>query len=185
MAGEVASLDAAPSALAFFDWGTWVAGTVPPKWPLVPYLLFFAPLFAMFASAWVSLATAPLTALHFQQVTVGGIVGNLVLTPLVELVALPLGLAGALLGGAGDPLVMLATATVALVDRATGLLAPILPVASIAIASQGVMAVLVAVALVLATRRQRSLLDVGLWVALCCSWSIARSPAKRDRHDRR
>ena len=46
-------------------------------------------------SAWVAITTAPFTAFHFQQVAAGGVVGNLVLTPLVELVALPLGLAGA------------------------------------------------------------------------------------------
>ncbi|HEV7558844.1 MAG TPA: ComEC/Rec2 family competence protein, partial [Kofleriaceae bacterium] len=45
-------------------------------------------------SLWVSLTTAPITAYHFHQVAAGGIVGNLVLTPIVELVALPVGLAG-------------------------------------------------------------------------------------------
>ena len=38
---------------------------------------------------------APITALHFHQVAAGGVIGNLVLTPVIELAALPLGLAGA------------------------------------------------------------------------------------------
>src|SRR5205085_7475398 len=45
-------------------------------------------------SAWIALTTAPITALHFQQVSGGGVIGNLLLTPLVELLALPLALAG-------------------------------------------------------------------------------------------
>ena len=52
-------------------------------------------------SLWVAITTAPLTAFHFHQVAAGGVVGNLVLTPLVELVALPLALAGLVLHVAG------------------------------------------------------------------------------------
>jgi STE24 endopeptidase len=43
------------SALTFFDWGTYVATTVPATWLMVPYLILFLPLFVMFASGWVAL----------------------------------------------------------------------------------------------------------------------------------
>jgi len=49
------------------------------------------------ASFAASLVTAPLVAHHFGEVTPAAPVGNLVLVPLVELVVLPCGLAGALL----------------------------------------------------------------------------------------
>ena len=71
-------------------------------------------------SAWVALTTAPITAYHFHQVAAGGVVGNLVLTPVVELVALPLGLAGLVVGEVvapvGDALDRLASAIVGVVD---------------------------------------------------------------------
>ena len=50
------------------------------------------------ASFAASLVTAPLVAHHFGEVTPAAPVGNLVLVPLVELVVLPCGLVGALLG---------------------------------------------------------------------------------------
>jgi competence protein ComEC len=45
-----------------------------------------------------SVATAPLVAHHFGEITPAAPLGNLALVPLVELVILPLGLGGALLG---------------------------------------------------------------------------------------
>jgi competence protein ComEC len=50
------------------------------------------------ASFAASLVTAPLVAHHFGEVTPAAPIGNLVLVPLVELIVLPCGLAGALLG---------------------------------------------------------------------------------------
>ncbi len=49
---------------------------------------------ALGTSAAVTAATAPITAWHFHEVSFGGVIGNLVATPLVELVVIPLGLAG-------------------------------------------------------------------------------------------
>jgi len=47
------------------------------------------------ATSWaVTLATAPITAHHFGQVSLGGVVGNLVAGPAIELAAIPLGLVG-------------------------------------------------------------------------------------------
>jgi competence protein ComEC len=64
------------------------------------------------ASFAASLVTAPLVAHHFGEVTPAAPIGNLVLVPLVELVVLPCGLAGALLALAhpwlGAPPLMLA-----------------------------------------------------------------------------
>jgi len=128
-------------------------------------------------SAWVTITTAPLTAYHFQQVTPGGVVGNLVLAPLLELVALPLALAGTALGELGAPLVRGATWIVAQLDHGAALLALGTPVGRVAVASALVAAILVALGLVLAARARRTRLDLALWIALCVAWSFARVPA--------
>lgn len=52
---------------------------------------------AVMTSAAVTLATAPVTAAHFHQVSWGGVVGNLIVTPMLELAAIPLGLCGVVL----------------------------------------------------------------------------------------
>jgi competence protein ComEC len=126
-------------------------------------------------SAWIALTTAPLTAFHFQQVAAGGIVGNLVLTPPVELIALPLALAGIVLGPFGAPLIRAATWIVTIVDDAAGLLARITPVGHIAVATMSVTAVLVVISLWLAARPRRTRLDALAWSALCVAWLFART----------
>lgn len=126
-------------------------------------------------SAWVALATAPITALCFQQVAIGGVAGNLVLTPLLELVGLPLGLAGIVLHLA--PLVSLAVLVVRIVDALAQLLAAITPAGTIAIGSPLVMVALVVLAIVLAARTRRTRLDAAVWAALCITWTFARTPA--------
>jgi len=125
-------------------------------------------------SAWVTITTAPITAYHFQQVTPGGVVGNLVLTPFVELLALPLALAGIALGI--EPLIRVATAIVAAVDRAAELLAHALPVGTVAVAGAITLATLVALSLVLAAREHRTRLDALAWAVLCLVWALARTP---------
>jgi len=124
-------------------------------------------------SLWVAITTAPITAYHFHQVAAGGVVGNLVLTPVIELVALPLALAGVVLG---VPLVDVAVWLVARVDDLAGLLAHAVPVGHVAIASAPVMAAIVALALVLAARVRRSRIDVVAWLAMCALWAGARTP---------
>jgi len=126
------------------------------------------------ASAWLALATAPLTAYHFQQVQPGGILGNVALTPPVELVALPLALAGLALGLA--PLIALASYLVAAVDWLAGLLAHATPVGTIAVSSRPVMAALVALAVWLSSRAVRDRRDVVAWLAVCVLWLLARDP---------
>jgi competence protein ComEC len=130
---------------------------------------------ALAASAWVALATAPITAYHFHQVAIGGVAGNLVLTPIVELVALPLALAGLVLPG-GTPLVAAAGWLVARVDDLAALLARVVPVSTVGVASLTVVALLTALAVWLAARRRRTRADFIAWLALCCGWAFAKDP---------
>lgn len=127
-------------------------------------------------SAWVALTTAPITALHFQQIAIGGVLGNLVLTPVVELAALPLGLAGALAGDVGAPLVTVAVWLVEVVDHLAAAIAPVVPVGAVAIASPLLVAALVACSLLLAARAHRTRVDVAAWTLLCISWALGRTP---------
>jgi competence protein ComEC len=127
-------------------------------------------------SAWVSLTTAPITAHHFQQVAIGGVVGNLLLTAAIELVALPLGLVGVLVPGLGEPLVALAVLLVGAVDAAAAGLARIVPIGTIAVASPLVMAVLVILSVALAGRSRRTRRDLLAWLVLCAVWATARTP---------
>jgi competence protein ComEC len=132
-------------------------------------------------SAWVSLATAPITALHFHQVAAGGVIGNLLLTPLVELVALPLGFAGVLVGevwtAGGAALIEVGVWIVGRVDEIAAVLAKVVPVGSVALASPLLVIVLVSVTLWLAARKQRSRADAIAWLALCLMWGLGRVPA--------
>ncbi|HSN29703.1 MAG TPA: ComEC/Rec2 family competence protein, partial [Kofleriaceae bacterium] len=125
------------------------------------------------ASAWIAVTTAPLTALHYHQVAAGGIAGNLVLTPLVEIVALPLALAGLVLHLA--PLVTIAEWLVARVDDLAGVLAHVVPVGHIAIVSPWIAGALVALGLWLASGRSRRATLAG-WLVLCALWALARRP---------
>jgi competence protein ComEC len=125
-------------------------------------------------SAWVSITTAPITAYHFHQVAAGGVIGNLVLTPVIELAALPLGLAGVVLGVA--PAITLASWIVGLADRGAELLAVVTPVGHIAVDGATVMAVLVALALWIAAGEGRPRARAIAWLALCLVWTLGRTP---------
>jgi len=131
-------------------------------------------------SAWVALVTAPLTAYHFHQIQPGGVVGNLILTPLLELLALPLGLAGLAIHtvwpAAGALAIRAAAWVVGLVDSIAGVLARFTPVGTVALASALTVAVLVGLALWLLTRDQRTRLDALAWIALACGWLVGRTP---------
>jgi len=69
------------------------------------------------ASAWATLATAPLSALTFHSVAPVGLIANVVIVPMAELVVLPIGLLGVALQlvspTAGAPLVDVAIAAAA------------------------------------------------------------------------
>ncbi len=87
------------------------------------------------ASAWATAATAPLTALAFSRVATGGVLANLVVVPLSELVVLPAGLIGALLAqlspAIGGPAIDLSVGAAALADRAAGWVAGLAPVVDV------------------------------------------------------
>jgi competence protein ComEC len=126
-------------------------------------------------SAWVALTTAPITAYHFHQVAAGGVIGNLVLTPIIELVALPLGLAGVVFGV--PPAIAWASWIVGIADRGAGALAAITPVGHVAVAGATTMILLVALSLWVASRtglgtRARAI----AWLALCLGWALGRTP---------
>lgn len=125
------------------------------------------------STVWVTLATAPLTAYHFHQVTPGGVIGNLVLTPLLELVALPLALAGVALDWAVP--IHLATLIVGVVDHVAALLEHAMPIGKVAIASQLVVLLLLVLSLVLSSRTWRRF-DALAVTALCIVWSFAAHP---------
>lgn len=128
-------------------------------------------------TVWVTLATAPLTAFHFHQVTPGGVVGNLILTPLLELAALPFALVGIVTSW--DLPIRIATELVAGVDGVAGWLEHAMPVGRIAIESGGVVVALVVLTLWLASRSRRNRADVIGWVVLCAAWTFAyvRTPS--------
>ncbi len=130
------------------------------------------------ASVWVTLATAPITAQHFHELAVGGVVGNLALAPVLELVALPLALVGVVLDW--SPLLVLATGVVTVIDHLAGWLAVAMPVGHVALASPLVAALLVALVIALAARGRRSRVDGALWLAVCAAWAFGRSPPPAD-----
>ena len=81
-----------------------------PRWRRVAHAVRRA-----IATSWaVTLATAPITAWHFGEVSLGGVIGNLVAGPAIELAAIPLGLLGlaasAIAPGLGGPVLDLAIA---------------------------------------------------------------------------
>jgi competence protein ComEC len=130
-------------------------------------------------SACVALTTAPITAYHFHQVAAGGVIGNLVLTPIIELVALPLGLAGVVFDV--PPAIAWASWIAGLADRGAGALAAITPVGHVAVAGATTMILLVALSLWIATRaglgtRARAI----AWLALCLGWALGRTPPPAD-----
>ncbi|MGE0869165.1 MAG: DNA internalization-related competence protein ComEC/Rec2 [Kofleriaceae bacterium] len=129
-------------------------------------------------SLWIAITTAPITAIHFQQVAAGGVIGNLLLTPVVELVALPLALAGLVLDA--TLLIRIATELVHWVDQGAGLLAHATPIGQVAVAQLASMTVLVMLALWLSARTHRTWLDAFVWLAMCTVWALARSPAPAD-----
>ncbi len=97
---------------------------------------------AIATSALVTAITAPISAYHFHQLALAGVIGNLLVTPLVELVAIPLALFGLGLGAisstVGDPLLDIAIAACGAADRIARPIADLIP--AIAVAPIGVVA---------------------------------------------
>jgi competence protein ComEC len=103
------------------------------------------------------------------------VIGNLVLTPVVELIALPLGLAGAALGIA--PAIAVAAWIVGVADRGAGALAAATPVGHVALAGQATMIALTILAVWLASRERWARGRGWAWAALCLVWGlVVRAP---------
>jgi len=83
------------------------------------------------SSVWAWLATAPITAVHFGQVALAGPIANLAAVPATEIVALPVGLAGALVAqvwrGGGQALIAVAAFVTTRVSAALAHLAAWIP----------------------------------------------------------
>jgi competence protein ComEC len=92
--------------------------------------------FTVAASAAAVVATAPVAALHFHDLTLGGLVGGLLVMPLIVLVVLPLGLVGACVGvvapALAEPVLHLAGAAAELSLKTTLVLAGHLPAVLVA-----------------------------------------------------
>jgi competence protein ComEC len=59
---------------------------------------------AVSISSAVALATAPITAFHFHEIAIGGVIGNLIVTPMIEMAAIPIGLGGVALAAISQPI---------------------------------------------------------------------------------
>ncbi len=140
------------------------------------------------ASLAASLATAPLTALHFGVVQPAGLVANLVVVPVAELLVLPLGLAGALLAAIwpplGAPLLATAGALAGLLAHVVAAIAKVAPVVEAPAPSPLELAALAAALIALATLRpvRRALLVAAAAASLAagsCAHATWIAPAQR------
>ena len=145
------------------------------------------------SSLWAWLATAPITALHFGQIALAGPVANLVAVPAVEMCALPVGLAGVLVGemwpAAGSPLIALAAAVTERVSSGLAHLATWIPPLAVAAPDRLELAIWCAalVAAAVAARgprdhRRRALVVVAgalSAAAAVWTWRTAIAPACR------
>ncbi len=126
----------------------------------------------------VTLATAPITAWHFGQVSLGGVIGNLIAGPAFELAALPLGLLGATLSAISPTLGGLCIdAAVAIAGLAAQLIAqlaritPTLHVRAPSTIELVLCGALLALWLVRAEEsRRRRAVRVALAIALAIAW---------------
>jgi competence protein ComEC len=147
------------------------------------------------ASLWTWAATAPVVAYHFGAIAPVGPIANLVAVPAVELVALPVGLAGALIGelwdGAAVLLLAVAAAVIARVGGALAHLAAWFPPVAVPRPDALELSLMAAVLLAAAGwararedrgagRRARAALVVALAaLAACCAWRET-APLRQD-----
>jgi competence protein ComEC len=144
------------------------------------------------ASLWITATTAPITAWHFHEVAPGGVVGNLVAAPVIELAVIPLGLLGVALGAvsdaAGGALIDVAVALAGLVDDVARALAPHLPVLEVPppraaeVLAWAALCAAVWLAPRRAWRRRAAVAGAAAAVVLVASatWSAAVAPRVRD-----
>ena len=143
-------------------------------------------------SAWASLATAPLVALAFAEISLGGVFTNVVAVPLTELFLVPLGMLGVglhqLSPSVGGWLLDLTIAMAGGLDRAVSAVAGILPHTPVSIPDRWqllgwllVWAGAIPVRLAWSRWRRAALIAAGLLLALG-SWMVHShlAPAWRD-----
>ena len=146
------------------------------------------------ASFWASLATAPFAACAFGQVAVGGLIANLAVVPVAELVILPLGLLGCTLlelwPAAGGALIDLAVFCAARLCDLVGAVASVGPLVAIPPPTEfelAAMVVAVGAAIYWARRGRRARLALGVGavalLALVASWWCSTELLPRLRSD--
>ena len=124
------------------------------------------------ASLVAFVATAPFTALHFGVVQPAGIVANLVVVPLAEMVLLPVGLAGAALVGTplGPPLLRVAGWVADALAFIVHQIARVAPVWDVSPPRPFELALLLGALAALALRRRRAAVACVAVVAVSYAW---------------
>lgn len=127
-------------------------------------------------SVWVALLTAPLTAFHFQQVAVAGVLANVVVLPLVEFIVLPIALVALVLAPLSttlsDALLAMVVRVGGLADTITSHIAAHAPVAHVGLSSGVALVCAVGGLAWLLPRRQRGWRDAGVLLLVLAAWSL-------------
>nr|MBP9088941.1 DNA internalization-related competence protein ComEC/Rec2 [Kofleriaceae bacterium] len=128
------------------------------------------------ASVWVTLLTAPITAFHFQQVAIAGVVANLLVLPLIELLVIP-GALLALLGASvwpelGDAVLPWVGQVARAANALTSYIAAWAPVGHIGLAHGVAAASAVAGLGWLLARQRRSVADLVVVAVVITAWSL-------------
>ena len=143
---------------------------------------------ALLASLAVTWATTPITALAFQQLAWGGLLGNLIVTPICELAMIPIALIGLLLSSLwsplGAPLLRVAVWLTSVVDRIVAAQAPLTPVVMLRPPTiiETMLWLLGGVALLLGWRRTlrwRIALPLAVAALSILAWLRLRAPLQR------
>ena len=143
---------------------------------------------ALLASLAVTWATTPITAVAFQQLAWGGLIGNLIVTPICELAMIPIALIGLLLSSLwsplGAPLLRLAVWLTSIVDRIVAVQAPLTPVVMLRppTAIEAALWTLAGIALLLGWRRNlrwAMALPLAMAALALLTWMRLRAPHHR------
>jgi competence protein ComEC len=134
-----------------------------------------------------NLVTAPLVAAHFGELPTVGVVGNLVVVPLCELVVLPLGLLAALLHGLNPEVARPLAMGAGLAAEWSGRIAEALaarPYAAVELPQPAVWVALLMGGLGLLTLSFRRTVRRAAWVALLIAVALVAWTDHRERHGR-
>ena len=125
-------------------------------------------------SLWVTLVTAPITAFHFQQVAIAGVLANLVVLPLIELLVIPAALlalvAASVWPQLGDVVLPWVGKVAGFANMVTSQIAAFAPVGHVGLAS-GVRAILAVAGMAwLLARRHRGAADLVVITVVLAAW---------------